>query len=505
MSTTGAILSGSYSGASSIPTAAGFKYGTTSGSLTQTAATSPEVSGTEGSLSATLSNLEAGTKYYYKAFVTVNGTGNYSSTSNTFYGEEYSFITTQLPVSTAIVTTSAATDITYSSATLNGSYSGATGTISSKGFEYKPEDGVSTWQTVAGIGSDSFSASISDLEPSTTYVFQAYVMEQNQRTGQDDKKLGSTQTFTTSAAPQPQPSSLPGHLGCYEIPAVTNVAYSGTGAEVLGDTNWYRYNTGNDNQKIVTHTFKNDQVSPNRVMRSYTLLQDYDKKCALWVACAMNGDDYPSKVSRTDNWAYDPALDEDWQPNLTKSYPDKNGQSYDRGHQLASSYRRTTTYQAQMTCYFTNMTPQLAALNQGVWQSTIESNICEAGLATKGRDTLYVISGPLFQSGYGTVEDKDGVSCAKPTHYYQCFMRVSFNNSGVPQSAIGAAYLVEHVASPTIQYVTIDYVESLAGFDFFANVPASIQNNAEETATPISNFKSTSNIASVGDNNWGSL
>lgn len=502
MSTTGATLSGSYSGASAAPTAAGFKYGTGSGNLNQTASSS--VSGTDGELSATLTGLTPGTTYYYKAFVTVNGTGDYATQSDTFYGTECSFTTEQLPVSTAVVTTSAATGISATGATLNGSYSGATGTISSKGFEYKPNDGVSAWMTANASGDGSFSATISGLESSTSYVYQAFVLEQNQRTGAVDKKLGTTQTFTTLAASQPS-NSLPGYLGCYEIPAVSNAAYNGTGSEVLGNTNWYRYTTGNSNQKIVTHTFQNDQVSPNRVMRSYTLLQDYDKKCALWVACAMNGDDYPSVVDRKDNWAYDPALPNDWQPNLTKSYPDKNGLSYDRGHQLASSYRRTTTYQAQMTCYFTNMTPQLASLNQGVWQSTIEKNICDAGLATTGRDTLYVISGPLFQSGYGTVEDKDGVSCAKPTHYYQCFMRVSFNNSGVPQSAIGAAYLVEHVASPTIQYVTIDYVESLAGFDFFANVPTSIQNSAEATATPISTFKSASNIASVGDNNWGSL
>ena len=51
-----------------------------------------------------------------------------------------------------------------------------------------------------------------------------------------------------------------------------------------------------------------------------------------------------------------------------------------------------------------------------------------------------------------------------------------------------AAYLVEHVADPEVQYVTIDYVESLSGFNFFANVPAAIQNAAESTATPYNSF-----------------
>ena len=278
------------------------------------------------------------------------------------------------------------------------------------------------------------------------------------------------------------------YLGCYEVPGAGPVSDPACGDEVVGGTKWHRCNTSNPNQRIVVHTFYNSYVSPGRVMRSYTLLQDYDKKCALWVACAMNNDVYPQAVSRKEKWCYDPALPNDWQPNLTSSYPNKNGKSYDRGHQLAASYRETTEDQVRMTCYFTNMTPQLSGLNQGKWQSDVEAKVRALGAATYGRDTLYVVSGPLFIGEYGTVEDKDGVSCACPTHYFQCFMKVSFSNTGVPQSAKGAAYLVEHVSSPTVQYKSIDEIEEMAGFDFFANVPSGIQATAESTATPYDNF-----------------
>ena len=40
-------------------------------------------------------------------------------------------------------------------------------------------------------------------------------------------------------------------------------------------------------------------------------------------------------------------------------------------------------------------------------------------------------------------------------------------------------------AGASVEYLSI---ESLAGFDFFANVPTSIQNTAEATATPIGSF-----------------
>ena len=91
LSSTGGTLSGSYSGASSTPTAVGFWWGITSGNLGQT------VTGTANgsNISATLSGLNPNTIYYYKAFVTVSGTGDYASQSETFYGSECSFTTRQ--------------------------------------------------------------------------------------------------------------------------------------------------------------------------------------------------------------------------------------------------------------------------------------------------------------------------------------------------------------------------------------------------------------------------
>ena len=334
---------------------------------------------------------------------------------------------------------------------------------------------------MAATGTSSpFSKALTGLAAGTTYYYKAYVHEYNESTSSYEYRYGDERSFTTTA-------SKPGVLSCYEIPDVSGSVET-SGDEVLGTTQWTRYSTGNNKQKVVMHTFNDTILAPARVMRSYTLLQDYDKKCALWVACVMHNVDYQSVVGRKDNFVYDPALAHDWQPDLSSSYPDKGGKSYDRGHQIASSYLRTTSLQAQMSCYFTNMTPQLASLNQGKWQTQVEAKVRDLGNATTGRDTLYVVSGPLFVGDYDTVEDKNGLSCAKPTHYFQCFMKVSFNGSGEPVSAKGAAYLVEHVADPEVQYVTIDYIESLSGFNFFANVPSAIQNPAEATATPYNSF-----------------
>ena len=389
------------------------------------------------------------------------------------------------------VVTENATDVTSVSAALNGSYSGATGefSVTEEGFYFGTSPTSMTKAAISGT-STPFTVSKTGLASGTTYFFRAYVIEYDSQTNISTERIGEIQQFTTSIS-----GSMPKYLGCYEIPALGTISGFAEGYEVLPAegsgghrTKWLRWNTSSSTRKIVTHTFYNSAVSPSRAMRSFTLLQDYDKKCALWVACSMNNDMFPSLVDRSEKWEYDPALDTDWQPNLTESYPDKNGLSYDRGHQIAASFRETTTDQVKMTCYFSNMTPQLASLNRGTWSKSIEAKVLALGEATTGRDTLYVVSGPLFIGNYETVEDIDGVPCAKPTHYFQCFMKVSFDSGGNPQSAKGAAYLIEHVAKPTVNYSNIDYIESLAGFDFFANVPSAIQNAAEATATPYEQF-----------------
>lgn len=480
MSSGGATLQGSYSGETGTIDEVGFYYGTQGNVTSKVPAT-----GTSSPFSKAITGLAAGTTYYYKAYV-----HEYNESTSSYeyhYGSESNFTT--LAVSTATVTTTGASSLAQTTATLNGSYAGATGAITEVGFFWSSSQATvntpgSGTKVVATGTSSPFSKGITGLTASSTYYYRAYAKEYNESTSSYDFKYGSVESFTTTSA---APVAKPGHLGCYEIPAVT-AAFDSSGVEKRGSTRFYRYSTGNSNQKVVTHTFNNTVIVPNKTMRSYTLLQDKTKKCALWVACSMNNDVYPDAASRSDDFGYDPAVPRSWQPDMSSSFPDKGGKSYDRGHQLAASYRKTTTEQVKMTCYATNMTPQLSSLNQGKWQSVVEAKVRNLGAETTGRDTLYVVSGPLFIGDYDTVEDKNGLSCAKPTHYFQCFMKVSFDVNGDPESAKGAAYLVEHVADPEVQYVTIDYVESLAGFDFFANVPTGIQNTAEATATPIDSF-----------------
>ena len=91
ISQTGATLSGSYSVKTGTVKEVGFKWGKTSSDLSNTETVSLD----NQSYSTTISGLSSNTRYYFQAYAKVYGTGDKASTETTFYGETYSFITTQ--------------------------------------------------------------------------------------------------------------------------------------------------------------------------------------------------------------------------------------------------------------------------------------------------------------------------------------------------------------------------------------------------------------------------
>ena len=335
----------------------------------------------------------------------------------------------------------------------------------------------------------TFTAEALSLAPNTRYYYKAYMSVWSEKQGKYVDIESEVGSFTTKAEGQ---TTNFGYLSCGEIPYVALSGSTANGYESFpakSDANyqtyrtkWYRYGVlGNSEQMVVSHTFKYN----GKQMRNYSMLYDKSKKAALWVAFAMNADAYPWLVDRSDKWVYDPALEQSWQPNLSDAYAESS--TYSRGHQVASNDRRTTSYQTRQTTYFSNMTPQLSGFNGGMWAS-LESDIQNIGSATSGSDTLYVVTGPIFGSGYGTTMDKSGTVCAVPTQYFKCIMKVRFSG-GEAVSAVGAAYLMDHKNSGSVrQEVAIDDIESLTGFDFFANIPESLQTAAEKEKHPTSYF-----------------
>jgi uncharacterized protein (TIGR02145 family) len=120
-----------------------------------------------GGFTSQLKNLEAGTLYYIKAYV--------SDGTETVYGKEKSFTTNAAALPT--ITTTTVTFITTTTATSGGTISGDGGApISVRGICWHTATGPSVInsKTTDGTGTGNFTSSLTGLTPGTIYYVRAY-------------------------------------------------------------------------------------------------------------------------------------------------------------------------------------------------------------------------------------------------------------------------------------------------------------------------------------------
>lgn len=171
----------------------------------------------------TLTLTGAGT---FTVQVNIAASGNYEAASGT---KEF---TVTLPT----LSTSAATSISYTSATLNGSVSNVTCTPSASGFEYKKGSDAYT-SVAAASATGSISKEISGLTPGTTYTFRTYTVVNGVT------KYSSTRTFTTTScsAPVISSSSLSAQSKCKDASGTAMSVTASGGVGTLTYT-WYKKN-----------------------------------------------------------------------------------------------------------------------------------------------------------------------------------------------------------------------------------------------------------------------
>ena len=505
MSSTGATLSGSFAGATGTISETGFWYGTSSSNLqtngTKVSNTDLSITTQSGDFTKAVSNLTPNTTYWYLAYVKEYNAST-STAEQRVAAEAKSFKTKA--VSTATVTTDAASGLSQTGATLNGSFSGATGTISEVGFEWAGSSatvtaGNGTKVTATGTTSP-FNKAISGLTAGTTYYYRAYVKEANESTSSVDTKYGSVVSFTTTS----QSQSLPSYLTDYGMPDVSGI-YNGlrdSGTNAAKSDDWYSYNTTSSTRQIAVHTYSSTV--------NYVVLYDETKYAPVWTAHTMNNTTWPrNNVGRNESWGIDPAISLDQQSGVS---------GYSKGHLVASNYRQTAADQNKQTFYYSNQAPQYQiGFNGGVWE-TLESRVIE--VSTTGTTMLYVITGVLYE---GTVSNNVVTSSTIPTvtsgnkivsipsHFYKCIMQCTFNGNSM-DTAKGIAFIYTNESHSgdnyyNSKYVTsIDAIEQRAGFDFFAAVPDNLEATAE--ANTNANWFTTNqsnNVAPVGGSYWGTL
>ena len=229
-----------------------------------------------------------------------------------------------------------------------------------------------------------------------------------------------------------------------------------------------------DNLEYCTH----DKLPSNNKLRNYSFCFDKDKHCALWVAYPLHKCYTEGSGKRTNAWGYDPCcIDDNLEPNLKNAYYPQGGSSYShsRGHQLPSADRLASDADNATTFYYTNMTPQLQSLNGASW-GALEGDLRDDYMCS---DTLYVVTGAHFDSGYGYAYDNKGAGkpCAVPTHYYKVILRTKKGNSGKWVGNCSAdelqcvGFWFEHKGGAARQMMSVAEIEKKTGIEFFKNVP----------------------------------
>ena len=177
-------------------TAKGFEWKTTAGG------TYTPVTVTGNNLTYDLTNLTANTGYTYKAFITFNG--------NTVYGDEVTFTTLeQGQLTEPSATTNPATNVTQTTATLNGAITNPDNvTITAQGFEWKAASASS--YTVLNATGSTMSSTLNNLTANTDYTYRAFVTTAN------GTHYGSDVTFTTLPE-EVEPCDVPTNLHTTDI------------------------------------------------------------------------------------------------------------------------------------------------------------------------------------------------------------------------------------------------------------------------------------------------
>ena len=299
--------------------------------------------------------------------------------------------------------------------------------------------------------SSSFSLDLTGLKANTKYYYCAYVKVSGTGDYADQSEIfkGAEKSFTTPEEPVLDPVDPAVNQSWLELPgAVSNSNY-------LVNT----YYDGSE--------------------RNYTHLYDKSTYTSLWTAYHLNSSHMGSN-NRPGSWYFSPSINEGLQVDLTSSsYND----SYSRGHMIPNASRNGNSTMQKQTFYVTNSVPQIQdSFNSGIW-SNLEGTLQSIGKT----EEIYIVTGVAFKKTgesktvvYTTAKD-DTKEVPVPNYFYKVVLKAEMSGTTVT-SACAIGFWFEHKTysdSYTNYSVSVDQIEQWTGFDFFVNLPDSIENSAE--------------------------
>lgn len=316
----------------------------------------------------------------------------------------------------------------HNSATV-ASYNGA------KGYHITPNTGFQFGEqcTVTIAHANVHDQDFDDAAPNTDTLFTDHVW---------------TFTVVAAGAPAPQPSSV--HLAM-----------------------------GNPSNAVV------DVSQPNNYLMekpSFSLSYNRDKGTPNWVSWHLESA-WTGSLPRNDTFRADPAVLPDWYRVQSTDYV---ASGFDRGHMTPNADRDNPASIPlnQETFLMSNMVPQAPNNNQGPWADL--ENFLRTLL---GPNEVYVIAGPAGVGGSGDngpASTIAGGHVTVPAYTWKVALVLPVGDDDV--SRVSAATRAIAVIMPNDNSInsdwhayltTVDAVEALTGYDFFANLPDAVENAIE--------------------------
>jgi DNA/RNA endonuclease G (NUC1) len=239
-----------------------------------------------------------------------------------------------------------------------------------------------------------------------------------------------------------------------------------------------------------TSTSTNDRLI---VRPEFTLSYNEARGTPNWVSYELDSRQIATGADRCNCFTADPEIT----PNKILYTADYTGGGFDRGHMAPSADRISTNVANATTFYLSNIVPQTADLNQGVW-ANFESYL--RTLVKDGNRAIYVITGPLYDATKPVTSIKNEGKILIPHGTWKVAFvgprdgGSPFTKSGVTSwdELLGTSILA--VSMPNITGIrndqwqnyltTVDAIEDATGYDFLSLLPVAFQTAIEAGDRP---------------------
>ena len=197
----------------------------------------------------------------------------------------------------------------------------------------------------------------------------------------------------------------------------------------------------------------------------YTASYNKDYKTPNWVGWELTRKETTGQEERKNRFLPDPDV-----PAPRAEHADYTNSGYDRGHMAPAADMKWSPKAMEESFYLSNICPQDQKLNRDDWSDLEES--CRGWAKKYG--TVYITCGPIYDRKRPRRIGKNKV--AVPDRFFKVVLIYNRKNP----IAMGFVFDNKAHHQPLRHYmVSVDDVEAITGYDFFAKLPDEVENRIE--------------------------